>query len=305
MICPYCRAWNKKDAVACDSCGDTLDAPRGGVISQYGGEESPGSSRPTLLKRVVTRIGYVPIAFFILMIAIPIGTYFVSWQPFSRLSDINHKALRLMEEGRYEEAIIHYDQVIAAYPDSERAGIRECRGMAYFYRGVCRDRLGQRTAAQGEETTSEKIFNLVESDYSEAIRLSRDGNRLHLATALNNRGELRLRRADPRQSDLQAAASDFNDSLTAYDLPAAWHNLGRVQLKQKNPDRAIESFSAALSCDPEYGPAYCMRGIAYEQKGQIKKALVDYRRFVKLNPPQMAEDVRLIRARIRDFEGRQ
>ena len=49
-------------------------------------------------------------------------------------------------------------------------------------------------------------------------------------------------------------------------------------------DRAIVEYDAAIRDNPKYADAYCMRAIAYADKGDHEKAIADYVEAIRLNP---------------------
>lgn len=59
---------------------------------------------------------------------------------------------------------------------------------------------------------------------------------------------------------------------------------GFCLLQAKQYDAAIELLSVAVSKDPRLAKAYFYRGIAYDQKDDLAKALVDFDRAVELAP---------------------
>ena len=52
-------------------------------------------------------------------------------------------------------------------------------------------------------------------------------------------------------------------------------NAGWVSFLARNYDQTIEQCSKVLEMDPEFGLAYFYRGLAYEQKGMLDKAIAD------------------------------
>ena len=64
----------------------------------------------------------------------------------------------------------------------------------------------------------------------------------------------------------------------------AWHNRGYIQLfVYGDTELAIDYFTRALQCDPNYIEALTNRGCAYELAGDSKKALADYRAALELD----------------------
>lgn len=64
----------------------------------------------------------------------------------------------------------------------------------------------------------------------------------------------------------------------------AWHNRGYIQLFfYGDTEQAIDYFTRALQCDPEFIEALANRGCAYELEGNLEKALADYRAALDLD----------------------
>ena len=68
--------------------------------------------------------------------------------------------------------------------------------------------------------------------------------------------------------------------LKAGDLVAR----GQLFLHARQPDRALVDFSAALEVDPEHAMACCERSRAFQDKGNLDRALEDSNRAIRLQP---------------------
>ena len=49
-------------------------------------------------------------------------------------------------------------------------------------------------------------------------------------------------------------------------------------------DKAIADYSTAIEKDPRYADAYCNRGAAWYNLGQLEKAIADYSRALEIDP---------------------
>jgi TolB-like protein/DNA-binding winged helix-turn-helix (wHTH) protein/Tfp pilus assembly protein PilF len=58
--------------------------------------------------------------------------------------------------------------------------------------------------------------------------------------------------------------------------------MGWVSFLSRKYDRTIEECTKTLEMDPSFGPAYVYRGLAYEQKGMLDKAIADFETAGKL-----------------------
>ena len=59
---------------------------------------------------------------------------------------------------------------------------------------------------------------------------------------------------------------------------------GNAFMMITQPDMAIERYSYAIELDPNFGPAYFNRGIAYEEKKEYDKAIRDFTEAIELSP---------------------
>lgn len=65
----------------------------------------------------------------------------------------------------------------------------------------------------------------------------------------------------------------------------AWHNRGYIEMMYNNDDDvAIEYFDRALQCDSLFVEAYFSRGVAYESKGDRRRALDDFNHALAIDP---------------------
>ena len=63
-----------------------------------------------------------------------------------------------------------------------------------------------------------------------------------------------------------------------------YFNRGVDSLRKGKHDKAITDFTAAIRLDPNYEPAYALRGIAWGTKGDCEKAIADFNQAVAINP---------------------
>jgi tetratricopeptide (TPR) repeat protein len=71
---------------------------------------------------------------------------------------------------------------------------------------------------------------------------------------------------------------------TSQTRVAAFNSRGNVHLTQRNYDRAIDDYNAAIRLDPTYAIGFNNRGLAYQGKRQIDRAIEDYDEAIHLNP---------------------
>jgi tetratricopeptide (TPR) repeat protein len=112
--------------------------------------------------------------------------------------------------------------------------------------------------------------------------------------------------ANPAQGKKNNAATD-NATVNAPDQPK-WDPLraekdlevGQYYMKKGDYDAAIDRFNDALEAKPGYAVPFRFLGEAQEKKGQKKKALKSYRRYLDLVP--RADDADKVRKKIEKLE---
>jgi tetratricopeptide (TPR) repeat protein len=112
--------------------------------------------------------------------------------------------------------------------------------------------------------------------------------------------------ANPAQEKKKNAATD-NATVNAPDQPK-WDPLraekdlevGQYYMKKGDYDAAIDRFNDAIEAKPGYAVPFRFLGEAQEKKGQKKKALKSYRRYLDLVPH--ADDADKVRKKIEKLE---
>ena len=72
--------------------------------------------------------------------------------------------------------------------------------------------------------------------------------------------------------------------FAAKDLAAAFNNRGVAYQAKGDLDRAIADYGQAISVSPDYAMAHSNRGQAYQLKGDNDRALADYDAAIKIDP---------------------
>ncbi len=70
------------------------------------------------------------------------------------------------------------------------------------------------------------------------------------------------------------------------DRSFAYTNRGNAYDDKGEVDRAIADYTKAIALNPKYALAYNNRGIAYDEKGDKEQAIADYRKALEINPSQ-------------------
>ncbi len=102
-----------------------------------------------------------------------------------------------------------------------------------------------------------------------------------LVASYVNRGVLKLVRAD-----YQNAEADFSKAMSIQPKQAeAWLNMGIARYQQGQVEGASEMFERAIALKTRFPAiAYFGRGLANEDRGNVKAAYADLRRASQLNP---------------------
>jgi tetratricopeptide (TPR) repeat protein len=85
------------------------------------------------------------------------------------------------------------------------------------------------------------------------------------------------------KDDYDRAIEDFNRALPYQPsyLQLAYGNRANAYAMKGNTDKAIDSYSVAISLDKNYSAAFTGRGLLYEKQGEIDKARDDYNAALK------------------------
>jgi tetratricopeptide (TPR) repeat protein len=64
----------------------------------------------------------------------------------------------------------------------------------------------------------------------------------------------------------------------------AYNNRGLAYQEKGEVDRAVADFTTAIKFNPNDARVYNNRGVAYEQKGDKEQAIADFRKAFEINP---------------------
>lgn len=68
------------------------------------------------------------------------------------------------------------------------------------------------------------------------------------------------------------------------DNVQAWFDRASIRHCKREWDGVIADCSRALALKPEFAAVYCLRGSAYDKKGELAKAVADWTRVIELRP---------------------
>ncbi len=180
----------------------------------------------------------------------------------NRADTVFQQGKKKYEQGKSEEAIANFNEVIRLNPNFTQA---------YVYRGLAYKRLGM----------TEKAID----DYTQALRLSVN-NRNDQASIYYNRG---LAYSDLRKP--QEAVDDFSKAIQLNPKDAdAYYRRGFILSEKSEIQQAIADFSKAIALNPSYLSAYAQRGLTFDgYLGDLPAATADFIKAVRLKP-QNEED---------------
>ena len=175
------------------------------------------------------------------------------------VQDYLQRGISAHQEGKWEDAIAYYNEVISLEPDSSTLA------EAYYYRAETYRR------AYGIDKVDEVI-----KEYNRVIELEPDnpqGYERRGFTYLFGKGEIDLAIEDySKMIELEPfAAEGYARRGLAYD--------GKGEI-----DKAIQDYTWAIELDPDDATDYTNRASAYIDRGDFDLALNDYTKAIELKP---------------------
>ena len=228
------------------------------------------------------------------------------------------EGLILATEGHPDEAVVKYEQALAANPND--ALLHNSLGNVFSSKGDRAKAISAYSKAVELDATYVAPYsnrahlyylngNLdgAIADFDKAVALSP-----RFATAYNRRGISHSAKGerdkaladyskaiefDPKlaagysnrgnvygsRGELERAITDLDVSiLIDPKFALAYNNRGNVYIKKDELDRALADLNQAIELDPKFQLAYLNRGLVYEKKGQQDRAIADYRAILEL-----------------------
>ena len=229
--CPSCALENEERAVACANCGETLR--KLSWWTKVLSVFSGGSARQA-------------------------KQHFIA-------------GIKLLEEERYEGAMVEFDEAIRLDPDD--AAVYGSRGDAY-------SRMGE--------------YGRAVPDYGEAIRLQPED-----FVAYGNRGiaSNELREYDRAIQDLSEAIRLKPDIWVWY----GWR--GRSYTSKGEYERALQDVAEVIRLDPDEHSAYFERARLHSLRHEIEECLADLQTTVRLgSKSKQPEHVELLKKMVKEEE---
>ncbi len=175
----------------------------------------------------------------------------------------------LLQEGKYDEAILAFREFLEKYPEVYQIGLNIAtadlkRGDLDAAEAEFKGVLGKVLEVQGETT----------KDKTTSVR------------ALSGLGEIAL-----KKGDLQSGQKYFREALTiSPEDEAAAYNVGEIFFSNQEIDEAISYFEMAVMIKKDWPKPYYKLGFVYLNKGNFDKSLENFKKFIELDPenPEVA-----------------
>jgi len=172
---------------------------------------------------------------------------------------INNKAVELMDEERYEEALVILDKLVQEYPTVTQ--YRENRAATYF--GL-------------------KEFSKCIADY-----------KLLFETFPEAEYAFQIANAFEHMDNFSNSIAYYSKAIELEnDNYLTFFKRGTVFLKMKNFSNAAEDFSQAIKLNPEHHNSFHNRGIALYQSDRHEQACSDWCRAMELGNTYSAEHLK-------------
>lgn len=177
----------------------------------------------------------------------------------------------LHTQGRYDEAIAHFDKALKLYPRLANA---------WAGKGLASNALGQ---------------------YEEAIRCYDESLRLDPRDAAVWHDKANTLCAVGR---LEGGLNCYNESLIINPRNAkAWNNKGICLASLGRPEEAVPCCDKAIALDPSYATAWHAKAVIEERLGRIQDAIAAYKQFIALASDRDAASVENIRRHLSALES--
>jgi Flp pilus assembly protein TadD len=198
----------------------------------------------------------------------------------------NNLGTALLEQGKMQEAIFHYNKAMELKPNSPK--IHSNLGNALAEQGKIREAIFYHNKAMELDPNSPRIRGNLGVALARQGRLDEAiiqfekalGLKPDYAEAHNNLGNTLV-----RQGRVQEAISHYSEAVRIEpDYAGAHYNLGNTLTLQGNFDDAIFHYSRALEIRDDYPEAHDKLGAALAEQGRIPEAIVHYQAALRTAP---------------------
>ena len=196
----------------------------------------------------------------------------------------------LLQKGRVDEAIAHYQQALQLKPDYADAWYN--LGNALFQKGKVDEAIARFQKALQLKPNDAKTLNnlgnalLQKGQADEAMVCLQKALQINPAgaEAQNNLGNALLQkgRADEAMVHFQKALQIKPDNAEAQN------NLGNALLQKGRADEAIAQYQLALQLKPDYAEAQNNIGYAFLKQGKLDEAIAQFHKALQIKPDYVA-----------------
>ena len=158
----------------------------------------------------------------------------------------------LLQKGRVDEAMVHFQKALQIYPDF--AAARYNLGLALFKKDKVDEAIAQ---------------------YQKVLQIKPDSAdvRYDLGNALLQKGKV------------DEAIAQYQTALQIHpDFAEAHNNLGHALCQKGSVDEGITHYQKALQIKPDYADAHYNLGVALFRKGRADEAIIHYQKALQINP---------------------
>ena len=176
----------------------------------------------------------------------------------------------LLEEGKIEEAIVHYNKALKLAPNYPEANIRLANALSK--KGEINQAILHYKKALQHKTDCHKVrYNpLVKQHRTACYEVHR-----YLADDL------------AKQEKNDEAIEHYLQSLELKpDQPEVYYNLGNVLARERRLDEAVMRYNEALKLRPDYLEARSNLARALAEQGRLEEAIEHWREMVRINPDE-------------------
>jgi tetratricopeptide (TPR) repeat protein len=165
--------------------------------------------------------------------------------------------VKLGNEGKYEEGVAKFNEVIAALPKCV-----EC------YANI------------GEFSSRQNKYAEAEAAYKKALELDPAFSQAYsgLATVYNQQKKFK------EAQEMSALATKYTAASGGSASPETLFNQGAISWNANNFADAEEKFAAAVKANPNYAEAHFMLGKVYINLGKLAEAATEFETYLKLAP---------------------